>query len=48
MLDLLINDILSTPSILIGFFVLIGNVLLKKSSTEVISGTFKTIIGFPC
>ena len=46
MLDILINDILSTPSILIGLFVLLGNVLLKKSAADITSSTFKTIIGF--
>lgn len=46
MLDILINDILATPSILIGLFVLLGNVLLKKSAADITSSTFKTIIGF--
>lgn len=46
MLDILINDILATPSILIGIFVLLGNVLLKKSIADVTSSTFKTVIGF--
>lgn len=46
MFDILINEILSTPAILIGLFVLFGNLLLKKSTTDVISSTFKTIIGF--
>lgn len=46
MLDILINEVLSTPSILIGLFVLLGNVLLKSSMTDVISSTFRTIIGF--
>jgi PTS system ascorbate-specific IIC component len=44
--DVLVNDVLSTPAILIGLFVLIGNLLLKRSMTDTISGTFKTIIGF--
>ena len=46
MLYILINDILATPSILIGLFVLLGNVLLKKSAADITSSTFKTIIGF--
>jgi len=46
MIDVLINDVLSTPSILIGLFVLLGNVLLNQSFAKIISGTFKTIIGF--
>lgn len=46
MFDVLINEVLSTPAILIGFFVLLGNLLLRNTPTDTISGTFKTIIGF--
>ena len=46
MFDVLVNDVLSTPAILIGLFVLLGNLLLKRSITDTIAGTFKTIIGF--
>ena len=45
-MDIIINEILTTPAILIGLFVMIGNVLLKKPLADIISGTFKTIIGF--
>lgn len=46
MFHVLINDVLSTPAILIGIFVLLGNLLLQNSPTKTISGTLKTIIGF--
>lgn len=46
MLNILINEVLSTPSILIGLFVFLGNILLKSSTTDIISSTFRTIIGF--
>ncbi len=41
-----ILDILSTPAILIGLFALVGLLLQKAKSTEVISGTLKAILGF--
>jgi PTS system ascorbate-specific IIC component len=41
-----IIDIIGNPSILIGFFALIGLILQKKTISEVISGTLKTIMGF--
>lgn len=37
---------LSTPAVLLGIVALIGLVAQKKSATEVMTGTFKTIIGF--
>lgn len=46
MLDVLVNDILGTPAILVGLFVLIGSLLLHTSITDTIAATFKTIIGF--
>ncbi|WP_419881646.1 PTS ascorbate transporter subunit IIC [Peribacillus sp. B-H-3] len=46
MLDLLMNDILGTPSILVGLFALIGLLLQRKSAAEVVSGTLKTVMGF--
>lgn len=46
MLDVLVNDVLGTPAILVGLFVLIGSLLLNTSITDTIAATFKTIIGF--
>lgn len=41
-----IQEILSTPAILVGLISLIGLLLQKKSIEDVIKGTVKTIIGF--
>lgn len=46
MLSFIINDVLGTPAILVGLFSLIGLVLQKKSFSDTISGTLKTIMGF--
>ena len=42
----LIVDILKVPSILVGLIAMIGLLLQKKSSTDVVKGTIKTILGF--
>ena len=39
-------DILSTPAILVGFVALIGLIFQKKSVSDCITGTIKTIMGF--
>jgi PTS system ascorbate-specific IIC component len=39
-------NILSTPSVLVGLFAMIGLILQAKPVEEVIKGTFKTIVGF--
>lgn len=44
-MDFLIS-FLSTPAVMLGLVALIGLVAQKKSGTEVMTGTFKTIIGF--
>ncbi|MDF2673119.1 MAG: ascorbate transporter subunit [Clostridiales bacterium] len=42
----LILDILSVPAILVGLVAFVGLVAQKKSTSEVIKGTIKTIMGF--
>ena len=46
MLDIIMNDILGTPAILVGLFALAGLLLQRKSSPDVVSGTLKTVMGF--
>lgn len=46
MLNVIMRDILGTPAILIGLFAFIGLLIQKKESSEVVSGTLKTIMGF--
>ncbi|MDU9694334.1 PTS ascorbate transporter subunit IIC [Priestia aryabhattai] len=46
MFDLITKDILGTPAILVGLFALIGLLLQKKKSADIVSGTLKTIMGF--
>ena len=41
-----IISFLSTPAILLGIVAFVGLVAQKKTGTEVLTGTFKTIIGF--
>ncbi|RRJ61842.1 PTS ascorbate transporter subunit IIC [Paenibacillus oralis] len=40
------TNIFGTPAILLGFIVLVGLLLQKKTTSQVISGTFKAVIGF--
>lgn len=44
-LDIVIQ-LLTTPAILIGLFALLGLLLQKKTVTQVVLGTIKTILGF--
>lgn len=41
-----LQELLSTPSILVGLVALIGLVLQKKPIEDVVKGTIKTIVGF--
>lgn len=41
-----ITDILSSPAILIGLVALIGLIIQKKSSSDVIKGSIKAVLGF--
>lgn len=43
---LIIQEIISTPALLVGLIVLIGLVLQKKPADHVVKGTVTTIIGF--
>lgn len=40
------DNVFGTPAILLGFIVLLGLLLQKKTLSQVISGTFKAVIGF--
>ncbi|WP_077614358.1 PTS ascorbate transporter subunit IIC [Caenibacillus caldisaponilyticus] len=42
----LANNFFGTPAILLGLIVLIGLLVQKKTANQVISGTFKAVIGF--
>lgn len=42
----LIMDILSIPSLLVGFIVFLGLIVQKKPAQDIILGTFKSILGF--
>lgn len=44
--NFLMNDVLSEPAVLVGLIALIGLLAQKKSVTECIKGTVKTILGF--
>jgi len=41
-----ITDFLSTPAFIIGFVALLGLIALRKSGSDIIKGTVKTILGF--
>lgn len=41
-----LQELLSTPSILVGLMAMIGLILQKKAIEDVVKGTIKTIVGF--
>ena len=41
-----LQELLSTPSLLVGIMAFIGLVLQKKPVEDVVKGTIKTIVGF--
>lgn len=43
---LIIQEILSTPAILVGLMAMLGLILQKKAVEDVVKGTIKTIVGF--
>lgn len=43
MLDVMMNDILGTPAILVGLFAFVGFTNPKKSASTVLSGTLKQL-----
>ncbi|MDF1509475.1 PTS ascorbate transporter subunit IIC [Robertmurraya sp. DFI.2.37] len=45
MLDIIVN-VLSNPAIILGIIALVGLVALRKTASDVIKGTLKTIFGF--
>lgn len=46
MFDFIMKDILGSPAILVGLFAFLGLLLQKKSFSDIVSGTLKTIMGF--
>jgi PTS system ascorbate-specific IIC component len=45
-LHFIVDEILSKPAFLIGLMALIGLVAMKKSVSDIVSGTLKVIVGF--
>lgn len=41
-----IISFLSTPAVLLGLVALIGLLAQKKNGVQILTGTFKTVIGF--
>ncbi|ALC83891.1 MULTISPECIES: PTS ascorbate transporter subunit IIC [Bacillus] len=46
MLELIMKDILGTPAILVGLFALVGLLLQRKATADIVSGSLKTVMGF--
>ncbi|WP_018963157.1 PTS ascorbate transporter subunit IIC [Coprothermobacter platensis] len=45
-LNFIVNEILSKPALLVGLMSLVGLLALRKSFSDTLSGTVKTILGF--
>src|SRR6266436_2761508 len=45
-LQFTVNEILSKPPLLVGLIALIGLIALRRSLSDTITGTLKTIVGF--
>ncbi|WP_263080800.1 hypothetical protein [Endozoicomonas sp. Mp262] len=41
-----LKDIISQPAIIVGLFSMAGLLALRKSATQIMTGTLKPIIGF--
>lgn len=46
MIDIIMNDLLGTPELLVGMFAFLGLLLQRKAVADVVSGTLKTVLGF--
>ncbi len=46
MIDIIMNDLLGTPELLVGMFAFLGLLLQRKAIADVVSGTLKTVLGF--
>ncbi|WP_374045481.1 PTS ascorbate transporter subunit IIC [Oceanotoga sp.] len=46
MLNFIVDEVLSQPSILVGLMAMIGLIALKESFSKIVSGTLKSILGF--
>ena len=44
-LNFILNHLLKQPTIMIGLLVMVGYILLKKSTTKVLNGTFGAMVG---
>ncbi|MDO7976031.1 PTS ascorbate transporter subunit IIC [Oceanotoga teriensis] len=45
-LNFIVDEVLSQPSILVGLMAMIGLIALKESFSKIVSGTLKSILGF--
>src|SRR5215472_4202728 len=45
-IQFVVNEILSKPALLLGLIAFIGLVALRRSASDIITGTLKSIVGF--